>query len=230
MRKAIVGGLTAVAVVVSAVVFAPMVRGQGSPRPRPNLERRIQILEGRGSAIGISIRDLSADEALKAIIVRSRARQTLALTPEASARPFAADVVLPDIQREIERGMRAIPRNFSFDFDPDAVFPAFPQGRLGITAAPLTDQLAAYFKVKAGVLVSNVAPGSPAEKAGLRAGDVITSVNGRNVGDPHVLTEELRDAKPESDVELGVTRDGQAMILKTTVPDRVVRPARGRPA
>src|SRR3989442_5850942 len=113
MRKAIGGGLTAVAVVVSALVFAPMVRGQGSPRPRPNLERRIQILEGRGSAIGISIRDLSADEALKAIIVRSRARQTLALTPEASARPFAADVVLPDIQREIERGMRAIPRNFS---------------------------------------------------------------------------------------------------------------------
>ncbi len=286
MRKAIVGGLTAVAVVVSAVVFAPMVRGQGSPRP--NLERRIQILEGRGSAIGVSIRDLSADEALKAklqqaggvvvqgveeggpaakaglrvedvivefdgervrsarnftrlvqetadgrtvkaIIVRSGARQTLALTPEASARPFAADVVLPDIQREIERGMRAIPRNFSFDFDPDAVFPGFPQGRLGMTAVPLTDQLAAYFKVRAGVLVSNVAPGSPAEKAGLRAGDVITSVNGRNVDNPHVLTEGLRDAKPESDVELGVSREGKAMTLKATMPEterrRFMRPA-----
>jgi S1-C subfamily serine protease len=289
MRKAIVGGVTAAAVVVSALVLAPMVGGQGSPRPRPNVERRIQILEGRGSAIGVSIRDLNADEALKAkiqqaggvvvqeveegsaaakaglkvddvivefdgervrsarnftrlvqetpdgrtvkaIVVRSGARQTLDLTPEASARPFAADIVLPDIQREIERGMRAIPRNFSFDFDPDAVFPGFPQGRLGITAAPLTDQLAAYFKVRAGVLVSNVAPGSPAEKAGLRAGDVITSVNGRNVDNPRVLTEELRDVKPQADVELGITRDGQAMILKATVPDRVVRPARGRAA
>ena len=289
MRKAIVGGLTAVAVAVSALVFAPMVRGQGSPRPRPSFERRIQILEGRGSAMGVSIRDLNADEAVKAklqqaggvvvqeveegspaakaglkvddvivefdgervrsarnftrlvqetadgrtvktIIVRSGARQTLNVTPEASARPFAADIVMPDIQREIERGMRAIPRNFSFDFDPDAVFPAFPQGRLGITAAPLTDQLAAYFKVKAGVLVSNVAPGSPAERAGLKAGDVITSVNGRNVDNPRVLTEELRDAKPEADVELSITREGKSMTLKATVPDRVVRPARGRAA
>jgi serine protease Do len=288
MRKAIVGGLTAVAVVVSALVFAPMVRGQGSPPPRPNLERRIQMLEGRGSAIGVSIRDLNADEAVKAklqqaggvvvqeveegspaakaglkvddviveldgervrsarsftrlvqetadgrtvkaIIVRSGARQTLDVTPEASARPFAADIVLPDIQREIERGMRAIPRNFSFDFDPDAVFPRFPQGRLGITAAPLTEQLAAYFKVKEGVLVSSVAPGSPAEKAGLRAGDVITSVNGRSVDSLRELNDELRDAKPGADVELGITHDGKATTLKATMPEierrRFTRPA-----
>ena len=288
MRKAIVGGLTAVAVVVSALVFAPMVRGQASPRPRPNLERRVQMLEGRGSAIGVSIRDLNADEAVKAKlqqaggvvvqeveegspaakaglkvddvivefdgervrsarnftrlvqetadgrtvkanIVRRGARQTLDVTPEASARPFAADIVLPDIQREIERGMRAIPRNFSFDFDPDAVFPGFPQGRLGITAAPLTDQLAAYFKVKEGVLVSSVAPGSPAEKAGLRAGDVITSVNGRSVDNLRVLTEELREAKPAAEIELGITRDGKATTLKATIPEterrRFTRPA-----
>lgn len=288
MRKAIVGGLTAVAVLVSALVFAPMVRGQASPRPQPLMERRIQILEGRGSAIGVSIRDLNADEAakaklpraggasvqavedgspaakaglrvddvivefdgervrsarhltrlvqetadgrtIKATIVRNGTRQTLDVTPEASARPVAADIVLPDIQREIERGMRAIPRNFSFDFDPDFGFSGSAPRRLGITAAPLTDQLAAYFKVKEGVLVSSVTPDSPAAKAGLRAGDVITSVNGRSMDSPRELTEELRDAKPGADVELGITRDGKATTLKATIPEterrRFTRPA-----
>src|SRR5262245_31737852 len=281
MRKAIVVGLTAVAVFASALVFAPMVGGQATPRVQPRVERRIRMLDGRGSAIGVSIRDLNADEAtkarlpqaggvlvqevedgspaakagirandvivefdgervrsarnftrlvqetadgrtVKATIVRNGARQPGDVTPAASGRPFAGDIVLPDIQREIERGMRAIPRHFSFDFDVDSMLrgtPMFARGRLGITGTTLTDQLAAYFKVKEGVLVSSVAPDSPAEKAGLKAGDVITSVNGRTVDDLRDLTERLRDAKPGADIELGITRDGKAITLKATMPD-----------
>jgi serine protease Do len=274
------GGVTAVAAVVCASVFAPMVNGQDAARPRTTLERRIQVLEGRGSTIGVSIRDLTTDEAaraklpqaggvsvqeveegspaakaglrvddvivefdgervrsarhltrlvqetpdgrtVKATIVRDGSRQTVDIAPDASARPLAADIVLPDIQREIERGLRAIPRNFSFDFDPDAGFAGmmvFPQGRLGITATTLTDQLAAYFKVKQGVLVSRVAPDSPSAKAGLRAGDVITSVNGRAVDSLRDLTEELRTVKPGAEVEIGITRDGKASTLKPVRP------------
>lgn len=289
MRNAIVCGFTAVAVVVSALVFAPIVRGQPSPRPRRNLERGVQILEGRGSAIGVSIRDLNPDEAAKAklpqgggvivrevedgspaakagvkvddlivefdgervrsarsfarlvqetadgrtvraTIVRNGARQTLDITPEASARPFAADIVLPDIQREVERGIRSIPRNLPFDFDPDDVFPGVSRGRLGITETTLIEQLATYFKVKEGVLVSSVEPGSPAEKAGLRAGDVITSVNGRGVENMRMLTQELRDVKPGADVELGIARDGNATTLKATKPSETERRRFTRPA
>src|SRR5262249_18455490 len=257
MRMSDAAGLAAVGVVVSAFVFAPVMRGQGKPDGERNVERRIRMLDGRGSAIGVSIRDLNADEAtkarlpqaggvlvqevedgspaakagirandvivefdgervrsarnftrlvqetadgrtVKATIVRNGARQTVDVTPAASGRPFAGDIVLPDIQREIERAMRAIPRHFSFDFDVHCMLrgtPMFARGRLGITGTTLTDQLAAYFKVKEGVLVSSVAPDSPAEKAGLKAGDVITSVNGRTVDDLRDLTERLRDAK-----------------------------------
>ena len=52
---------------------------------------------------------------------------------------------------------------------------------MGVSVVPLSDQLAAYFGVKEGVLVSEVASGTPAATAGIQAGDVITAVNGRNV-------------------------------------------------
>ena len=123
---------------------------------------------------------------------------------------------------------RAPSENFSFDFDPDFGFNG-SQRRLGITAVSLTDQLAAYFKVKEGVLVSSVAADSPAARAGLRAGDVITSLNGRSMDSPRELTEELRDSKAGAEVELGITRDGKATTLKATIPEperrRYTRPA-----
>ena len=50
---------------------------------------------------------------------------------------------------------------------------------MGVSVGPLSDQLATYFGVKEGVLVSEVSSGTPAATAGIRAGDVITAVNGR---------------------------------------------------
>ncbi len=51
--------------------------------------------------------------------------------------------------------------------------------RLGVGIEELTPQLAEYFGTKDGVLVTSVEPDTPAAKAGLKAGDVITSVNGK---------------------------------------------------
>ena len=53
--------------------------------------------------------------------------------------------------------------------------------RIGFEGEPLTPQLAQYFGVKDGVLVRAVAANTPAEKAGLKAGDVVTKVNGTPV-------------------------------------------------
>ena len=52
--------------------------------------------------------------------------------------------------------------------------------------APLSDQLAAYFGVKDGVLVSEVLENTPAASAGVKAGDVITAANGRVCSRPRI--------------------------------------------
>jgi serine protease Do len=60
--------------------------------------------------------------------------------------------------------------------------------------------------VAQGVLVTNVAPGSPAERAGLQRGDVILSVRGRTVADPQALYRALTGIKPGESVPLHVHR------------------------
>jgi S1-C subfamily serine protease len=87
--------------------------------------------------------------------------------------------------------------------------------RLGIMTESLTDQLSDYFGVK-GVLVRSVIDDSAAAKAGIKAGDVIVSVNGHHVDDPSDVTEELRRA-PGDDFTLDVVRDHKTQTLKGKV-------------
>ena len=63
---------------------------------------------------------------------------------------------------------------------------------LGVDAEPLFGQLADYFGVKEGVLVRSVIDGSPASRAGLKAGDVITRIGTRAVATPAQITAQLR--------------------------------------
>ncbi len=63
---------------------------------------------------------------------------------------------------------------------------------LGVDAEPLFGQLAVFFGVSEGVLVRSVAAASPAEKAGMKAGDVITRINKQPVTTPAEITARLR--------------------------------------
>ena len=87
-------------------------------------------------------------------------------------------------------------------------------GRLGITVEDLDTQLAEYFGVKEGVLVKSVAAESVAARAGLKAGDVITSVNGRHVYDSSDVTRAISRADTDSEITLEVTRDKKTVTLK----------------
>jgi serine protease Do len=85
---------------------------------------------------------------------------------------------------------------------------------LGITVGDLSDQLAGYFGVKDGVLVSSVADDSAAAKAGVKAGDVITSFNGTNVTQPSDLRRRIGRLQDGDEFTVEVVRDKKPLTLK----------------
>jgi serine protease Do len=91
------------------------------------------------------------------------------------------------------------------------------RGWLGVEMQSLTPQLAQAMKrqEKDGALVSQVVPGSPAERAGLKSGDVITSFNGAAVKAPRDLARAVADVKEGNKAPLEVWRDGK--VVKATV-------------
>jgi C-terminal processing protease CtpA/Prc len=96
------------------------------------------------------------------------------------------------------------------------------QPRLGIDAEDLNGQLGSFFGAPdgEGILVREVNPGSPAEKAGVKAGDVITSLDGERVRTLGELREKLaakKDAKDRT-VKLGVLRNRSQVSLNVELP------------
>ncbi len=91
--------------------------------------------------------------------------------------------------------------------------------RLGVSIENLGDQLAEYFGVKGGqgVLVRSVKKGSPAESAGLRAGDVIVKVDGQRVSDSADLRSALRGRRGKS-FPLGIVRERRDQNVTVTLP------------
>jgi serine protease Do len=91
--------------------------------------------------------------------------------------------------------------------------------RLGVGVQDLSGQLAEYFGVSEGVLVTSVDDDTPAQAAGLRAGDVITGIDGRTVENSNELRRRLNDASGE--VTIAITRDRQEMTLTAEIEDLV---------
>lgn len=103
----------------------------------------------------------------------------------------------------------------------DAVSHLFIRGgRLGVGVQSLGDQLGEYFGASdGGALVTSVREDSPAEKAGLKAGDVILRVGDEKIEDPGDLMTEIGRAEA-GEVELRILRDKKQRTLKATLPER----------
>lgn len=86
--------------------------------------------------------------------------------------------------------------------------------RLGITVSSLSPQLAEYFGTKEGALVSSVTDESAAAKAGIKAGDVITSINGSAVNDPSDVRRRVTDLADGDEFTIAVMRDRKPLTLK----------------
>ena len=89
------------------------------------------------------------------------------------------------------------------------------RGLLGVTVQPMTSELARSLNIErvAGALVSDVQPGGPGEKGGLKRGDVITAIDGEPVKDGNVLRNQVAELQPGTRVELQVLRGGKPQTL-----------------
>jgi serine protease Do len=95
------------------------------------------------------------------------------------------------------------------------------RGRIGVQIAPVTKEVAESIGLgKAqGVLVRGVEEGSPAEKAGIEAGDIITRFDGKPIEKPADLPRAVGNTKPGSQVSLTVFRRGATQDLTVTVAE-----------
>ncbi|MBA2380408.1 MAG: Do family serine endopeptidase [Blastocatellia bacterium] len=93
------------------------------------------------------------------------------------------------------------------------------RGMLGVNIQNITGDTARALELPeaSGVIVSNVQPGSAAERAGVRRGDIITAINGEKVDDGNVLRNRVAGTLPGSEVRLTVLRDGASQELAATL-------------
>lgn len=168
------------------------------------------------------VQETPAGRTVRAAVMRDGRRVELEVTPEPASSDVAAVVGRLGLAERLgDVYTRVLPdagRNFTYDFRARPV-------RLGVNVQALSPQLADYFGVDDGVLVSSVDEESAAADAGLQAGDVITSVDGRSVEDSASLRRRLSAADPGEEVSIGVTRAGRELELTATLDqDRGRRP------
>lgn len=84
-----------------------------------------------------------------------------------------------------------------------------------------------FTPVERGVRLAGVAEGSPAERAGVRRGDVLVGLGEHEVGDLYDFTAALRASRPGEEVELRLLRDGTELVLRATLGSRSARPDGG---
>jgi len=201
-----------------------------SPAEKAGLKRADVVVEFDGERVRSTrqfsrlVAETPPGRSVTATIMRDGEKKELRITPSegrSSGLLIDADR-LRGLRGDLGRlGDHLPPFDFNFDFD----LPGALSGRrLGVTVNELTDQLAQYFGAKDGVLVTSVTDGSAASRAGLKAGDVITSINGQSVRSRDDLIRSLRDADT-NELTIVLVRDRKESTVKATIdpPRRTLR-------
>lgn len=203
-----------------------------SPAAKAGLKERDVITELNGQKIeGTAqfrrmIREIPAGRVAQLTILRDGRSQNISVTlgkqelPRVNGvmripSPGTFNVRVPD--------MEELPEFVEMDnLDSFGVI-GMPHPRLGIDAEDVQGELGTYFGAPngEGVLVRSVFSESPAAKAGLKAGDVITSVNGKPVRHVRDLRSELKGASEEKSLKIGLLRNKSDMTVDVQIPPRV---------
>ncbi len=95
------------------------------------------------------------------------------------------------------------------------------RGSIGVQfQGVLSPAVQRVYGFKSGVLVSAVSPHGPADQAGMKGGDIITTVDGKSIKDGDALVTDIAARKPGSTVHLGYLRNGQEASATLTIADR----------
>ena len=105
------------------------------------------------------------------------------------------------------------------------------RGWLGVSLQPMDRDLAAALRLEdgKGALVAGIEPESPAARAGLRAGDVITAIDGRRVENPRDLAAGVAAVQPGRSATLALLRDGSAVEQRVEIGSNPANRAAGKP-
>ena len=151
--------------------------------------------------------DIYRNGSPQSLTVKVGARRAPAAMTMMNPIPAPAPAPMPPAER-FELRMPDMPRSFM----------SWRSSALGLECETLEGQLAQYFGVKEGVLVRSVAKSSPAEKAGVKAGDVIVRVDDSRVATPSDVSSRIRSNRGKP-VPFVVMRDHREVTVSVTLDD-----------
>ena len=205
-----------------------------SPAAKAGLKEKDVITEVNGQRVeGAAqfrrmIHEIPAGRAAQLTVWRDGRAQTLSAT-------------LGKAEERHDKWMDATPGAFAFRM-PEVQIPDMPsidlggemgalaggRPRLGIDAEDIGGQLGSFFGAPdgEGILVRSVNSGSPAEKAGMKAGDVITSFNGERVRSLGDLRQKLASQNDARIAKIGVLRNKSEVTLSVELPERTPKQRR----
>jgi serine protease Do len=117
----------------------------------------------------------------------------------------------------------AMPSNTIVEIYNDLIGPSHKvvRGSIGIQFKEgVSSAVGRVYGFKNGVIISSVTANAPAEKAGLKSGDIIVSVDGRNIKDGDDLVSDIASRRPGSTVRVGYMRDGKEETTTVSIGDR----------
>jgi serine protease Do len=221
---------------------------QGSPAEKAGLKKDDVILRLDGENI-TSVRklnrlvsEIAPDQSVRVTVSRGGAEQEVTATIAKRDNRTTVQGLMGQPRvwkwegnpRQFKNFKWDFPRgeNFGFDFgnDGDLMFMLGNSRRIGVSTMQLNDQLAEYFGITGGkgVLVTAVTADSPAAKAGVKAGDVITAIDGEAVDSPGDLSRAI-NRKKEGDVTLTVVRNKSQQTFRVTPTEGGFSGTVGRP-